>query len=720
MDFRLSSEFQPRGDQQQAIDQLLRSLRAGNRHQTLLGVTGSGKTFTAANVIAGIGKPTLVISHNKTLAAQLYSEFKQFFPDNAVEYFVSYFDYYQPEAYIPRTDTYIEKDSSINEEIERLRLSATSSLLSRDDVIVVASVSCIYGLGSPEDYADMVCAIAKGQRMSRELFLAKLVDMLYDRNDIALARGKFRVRGDVVEVHPATFEEEAVRVEFFGDEVDLISRFDPLTGTALGEVDRFTFYPAKQFVTPHDKMKRALVAIRAELEERIVWFESQNKFLEAQRIKMRTEFDLEMMQEMGFCSGIENYSRHLSGREPGSRPYTLLDFFPRDLLLVVDESHATIPQIGGMYEGDRSRKLTLVEYGFRLPSALDNRPLNFQEFMEMTGQILYISATPADFEIQNSLVGNTAYIPHSRNRIGQEETQPALLPMLTGKAGQTLEPSAPGARLVVQQIIRPTGLLDPKITIRPLKRQIDESIELCRQRTEQHERVLITTLTKRTAEDLTDYLRDVGLRVRYLHSEIDAIERVEILRSLRAGDFDILVGINLLREGLDLPEVSLVLILDADKEGFLRSQTSLIQTAGRAARHVNGEVVLFADAMTDSIQRLVAITEYRRARQIEYNEEHGITPTSVKRAVQESLHTILRARQLEESIVRESGADLNLTEVLQELEEEMETAAANLEYERAALLRDQILELKQGTGIAKIEPKRRPVKYGVARGKRRR
>src|SRR6516162_249083 len=720
MPFKLSSEFKPRGDQQQAIEQLVRSLQSGNRHQTLLGVTGSGKTFTAANVVAALNKPTLVISHNKTLAAQLYSEFKQFFPENAVEYFVSYFDYYQPEAYIPRTDTYIEKDSSINEEIERLRLSATSSLLSRDDVIVVASVSCIYGLGSPEDYADMVCAITKGQRVSRELFLAKLVDMLYDRNDIALTRGKFRVRGDVVEVHPATFEEEAVRVEFFGDEVDLISRFDPLTGTALGEVDRFTFYPAKQFVTPHDKMKRALVAIRAELEERIVWFESQSKFLEAQRIKMRTEFDLEMMQEMGFCSGIENYSRHLSGREPGSRPYTLLDFFPRDLLLVVDESHATIPQIGGMYEGDRSRKLTLVEYGFRLPSALDNRPLNFQEFMEMTGQILYISATPADFEIQNSVVGNTAYIPHSRNRIGQEETQPPLLPMLTGKAGQRLQPSAPGARLVVQQIIRPTGLLDPKITIRPLKRQIDESIELCRQRTEQHERVLITTLTKRTAEDLTDYLRDVGLRVRYLHSEIDAIERVEILRSLRAGDFDILVGINLLREGLDLPEVSLVCILDADKEGFLRSQTSLIQTTGRAARHVNGEVVLFADAMTDSIQRLVAITEYRRARQIEYNQEHGITPTSVKRAVQESLHTILRARQLEESIVRESGADLNLTEVLQELEEEMETAAASLEYERAALLRDQILELKQGTGIAKIEPKRRPVKYGAARGKRRR
>src|SRR5215469_5271608 len=711
MPFKLSSEFRPQGDQQQAIDQLTRSMQAGNRHQTLLGVTGSGKTFTAANVIASLNKPTLVISHNKTLAAQLYSEFKQFFPDNAVEYFVSYFDYYQPEAYIPRTDTYIEKDSSINEEIERLRLSATSSLLSRDDVIVVASVSCIYGLGSPEDYADMVCAIAKGQRMSRELLLAKLVDMLYERNDIALTRGKFRVRGDVVEVHPATFEEEAVRVEFFGDEVDLISRFDPLTGTALGEVDRFTFYPAKQFVTPHDKMKRALVAIRAELEERIVWFESQSKFLEAQRIKMRTEFDLEMMQEMGFCSGIENYSRHLSGREPGSRPYTLLDFFPKDFFLIVDESHATIPQIGGMYEGDRSRKTTLVEYGFRLPSALDNRPLNFPEFMEMTNQVLYISATPADFEVQNSVVGNTSYIPHARDRIGQEETEPVLLPMLTGRSAGQLDVHTPGSRLVVQQIIRPTGLLDPRITIRPLKNQIDETIELCQARSEIGERVLITTLTKRTAEDLTDYLRDVGLKVRYLHSEIDAIERVEILRSLRAGDFDILVGINLLREGLDLPEVSLVCILDADKEGFLRSQTSLIQTAGRAARHVNGEVVLFADIITESIQRLVAITEFRRARQNEYNEQHGITPKSVRRAVQESLHTMLRGRQLEESVVRESGGDFDLTEVLRELEEEMQLAAANLEYERAALLRDQILELKNGTGVTKIEPKKRPIKY---------
>jgi excinuclease ABC subunit B len=720
MSFQLSSQYQPRGDQQQAIDQLIRSLEAGNRHQTLLGVTGSGKTFTAANVIAALNKPTLVISHNKTLAAQLYSEFKQFFPENAVEYFVSYFDYYQPEAYIPRTDTYIEKDSSINEEIERLRLSATTSLLSRSDVIVVASVSCIYGLGSPEDYANMVCVVTRGTQMSRELLLAKLVDMLYERNDIALSRGKFRVRGDVVEVYPATFDEEAVRVEFFGDEIESIVKFDPTTGHPSEVLDRFPFYPAKQFVTPHEKMQRAIKAIRSELEERITWFENQAKLLEAQRIRMRTEFDLEMMQEMGFCSGIENYSRHLSGRPAGSRPYTLLDFFPRDFLLVIDESHATVPQIGGMYEGDRSRKLTLVEYGFRLPSALDNRPLNFPEFMEMANQILYISATPAEFEIQNSAVGNSSYVPHRRERIGQEETEPVLLPMLTGRSAGELAVRTPGARLIVQQIIRPTGLLDPKITVRPLKQQIDESIELCRQRVEDHERVLITTLTKRTAEDLTDYLRDVGLRVRYLHSEIDAIERVEILRSLRAGEFDILVGINLLREGLDLPEVSLVCILDADKEGFLRSQTSLIQTAGRAARHVNGEVVLFADMMTDSIQRLNAITEYRRSKQMEYNAQHGITPRSVKRAVQESLHTILRGREIEESVIREAGGDFNVSEVLRELEEEMQAAAAALEYERAALLRDQITELKKGTGIERIEPKRRPVVYGGARkrGKR--
>jgi excinuclease ABC subunit B len=515
-----------------------------------------------------------------------------------------------------------------------------------------------------------------------------------------------------VEVHPATSDEEAIRIEFFGDEIDMITRFDPLTGHAAEMLDRFTFYPAKQFVTPYDKMQRALKAIREELDERVKWFEAHAKFLEAQRIKMRTEFDLEMMQEMGFCSGIENYSRHLSGRPAGSRPYTLLDFFPKDFLLIIDESHATIPQIGGMYEGDYSRKTVLVEYGFRLPSALDNRPLNFQEFMEMTGQILYISATPAEFEIRNSVVGNTKYIPHSRARIGQEETEPTLVPMLTGRSATALDVKTPGSRLIAQQIIRPTGLLDPKITVSSLKHQIDETIELCRQRTAKGERVLITTLTKRTAEDLTDYLRDVGLKVRYLHSEIDAIERVEILRSLRAGEFDVLVGINLLREGLDLPEVSLVCILDADKEGFLRSQTSLIQTAGRAARHVNGAVVLFADTHTDSIQKLIAITEYRRAKQIAYNEANGVTPTSVRRAVQESLHALLKGKEIEESVIREGGGDFNITEVLRELEEEMQIAAAGLEYERAALLRDQIMELKRGTGISKIEPGRRPVKYG--------
>src|SRR5580692_5726236 len=655
--FQLVSDYKPAGDQPQAIARLTDGILSGAQHQTLLGVTGSGKTFTVANVIRNVDKPTLVISHNKTLAAQLYSEFKQFFPDSAVEYFVSYFDYYQPEAYIPRSDTYIEKDSSINEEIERLRLSATSSLLTRRDVLVVASVSCIYGLGSPENYANMVCNAFKGQALSRELFLAKLVDMLYERNDLELTRGKFRVRGDVVEVHPAISDEEAIRVEFFGDEVDLITCFDPLTGSQIEALERYTFFPAKQFVTPYEKMRRALTAIRTELDERIVWFEARQQLLEAQRIKMRTEFDLEMMQEMGFCSGIENYSRHLSGREPGSRPYTLLDFFPRDFFLIVDESHATVPQIGGMYEGDRSRKTTLVEYGFRLPSALDNRPLNFSEFMGMTNQVLYISATPADFEIQNSMVGNDSYIPHARDRIGQEETEPVLLPILTGRAAGQLDVHTPGSRLVVQQIIRPTGLLDPHITIRPLKNQIDETIELCRDRSEKGERVLITTLTKRTAEDLTDYLRDVGLKVRYLHSEIDAIERVEILRSLRAAEFDILVGINLLREGLDLPEVSLVCILDADKEGFLRSQTSLIQTAGRAARHINGEVVLFADQVTQSMEALISISEYRRTKQMEYNEKHGITPQTVRRAVQESLHTVLRGREIAASVIQEAGGD---------------------------------------------------------------
>jgi len=698
MPFQLESNYRPRGDQGQAIAKLIKSVEACNRHQTLLGVTGSGKTFSIANVIQKLDRPTLVISHNKTLAAQLYSEFKQFFPRNAVEYFVSYFDYYQPEAYIPRSDTYIEKDSSINEEIERLRLAATSALLSRRDTIVVASVSCIYGITSPEDYLNMLLTVKRGQHISREAVLGRLIDMLYERNDVSFARGRFRVRGDVVEVYPGSADEEGIRLEFFGDEIDAIRRFDPLTGHAHESLNVITFFPAKQFVTPADKLNRALRTIRDELEQRIVELESQNKLLEAQRLRMRTEYDLEMLQEMGFCNGIENYSRHLSGRPPGSKPYTIIDFFPKDLLVVIDESHATIPQIGGMYEGDRSRKTVLVNYGFRLPSALDNRPLNFDEFMKMTNQMIYVSATPAEFEIQNSVVGNKGYIPHRRQRIGEEELVPFVLPggkrptpnfqrrmsnsethvSRTDEPPEQFDAHTPGAPLIVEQIIRPTGLLDPKITLKPLKNQIDETIELCRQRVEKGERVLVTTLTKRTAEDLADYLRDVGLKVRYLHSDIDAIERVEILRGLRAADFDILVGINLLREGLDLPEVSLVCILDADKEGFLRSQTSLIQTAGRAARHVNGEVVLFADVVTQSMEALISISEYRRAKQMEYNQKHGITPQTVRRAVQESLHTILRGREIESSVIREAGGDFNLTELLRELEEEMQHASANL------------------------------------------
>jgi len=745
MPFQLESNYKPKGDQAQAIGKLIKSVESGNRHQTLLGVTGSGKTFSIANVIQELDRPTLVISHNKTLAAQLYSEFKQFFPRNAVEYFVSYFDYYQPEAYIPRSDTYIEKDSSINEEIERLRLAATSALLSRRDTIVVASVSCIYGITSPEDYLQMLLTVKQSQHISREAVLSRLIEMLYERNDMNFSRGRFRVRGDVVEVYPGSADEEGVRIEFFGDEIEAITKFDPLTGHAHESLSVITFYPAKQFVTPADKLNRALRTIREELEQRIVELESQNKLLEAQRLRMRTEYDLEMLQEMGFCNGIENYSRHLSGRPPGSKPYTIIDFFPKDFLVVIDESHATIPQIGGMYEGDRSRKTVLVNYGFRLPSALDNRPLNFDEFMKLTNQTIYVSATPAEFEIQNSVVGNMGYIPHKRQRIGVEEIVPFVLPGEKGSApidreqapnsdkrraraqrsspnsnvlvSRTDEPPekfdvhTPGAPLVVEQIIRPTGLLDPKITLKPLKNQIDETIELCRQRVEKSERVLVTTLTKRTAEDLADYLRDVGLKVRYLHSDIDAIERVEILRGLRAADFDILVGINLLREGLDLPEVSLVCILDADKEGFLRSQTSLIQTAGRAARHVNGEVVLFADQVTQSMEALISISEYRRTKQMEYNEKHGITPQTVRRAVQESLHTILRGREIAASVIQEAGGDFNVTELLRELEEEMQEASANLEFERAALLRDQIMEVKGGTGISKIEPKRRPVKY---------
>jgi len=714
MPFELASSYAPCGDQGQAIEKLTRSLQAGNRHQTLLGVTGSGKTFTAANVIRELNRPTLVMSHNKTLAAQLYSEFKQFFPNNAVEYFVSYFDYYQPEAYIPRSDTYIEKDSAINEEIERLRLSAVSSLLTRRDTLVVASVSCIYGLASPKDFLQMLVTIKQGQTLTREAFLAKLVEMLYERNDIAFARGKFRVRGDVVELHQAQVDDEAIRVEFFGDEIERISRFDPLTGDVHDTLTTLTIFPAKQFVTPPDKLQRAMRGIREELDIRVRDFERDNKLLEAQRIKQRTEFDLEMMQEMGFCTGIENYSRHLTGRPPGSRPYTLMDFMPEDFLLVMDESHATVPQVGGMYAGDRSRKSVLVNYGFRLPSALDNRPLNFSEFMDVTKQIVYVSATPSEFEIRNSKVGNQAYVPNPEKN-PRAPRKP--IPPPTSITGP-FEPERPGAPLVVEQIIRPTGLLDPAIQIKPLKGQIDATIELCRQRVAIGERILITTLTKRTAEDLSDYLRDTGLKVRYLHSDIDTIERVEILRSLRAGDCDILVGINLLREGLDLPEVSLVCILDADKEGYLRSQTSLIQTAGRAARHINGEVVLFADTVTRSMQALLDVSNYRRERQMAYNKEHGITPKSVVRAVQESLHVILQGQKVEQGIVKESPSDFNLHELIHELEADMSGAAANLEYERAALLRDQIAELKKGAGITKIDPKKRPYPKPGRRGRR--
>lgn len=708
MQFALRSDYSPRGDQAQAIEKLTRSIRAGNRYQTLLGVTGSGKTFTAANIIQNLNRPTLVMSHNKTLAAQLYSEFRQFFPDNAVEYFVSYFDYYQPEAYIPRSDTYIEKDSSINEEIERLRLSTTSSLLTRRDVIVVSSVSCIYGLASPEDFQQMVMTLKRGERITRGEMLKKVVEMLYERNDIEFTRGKFRVRGDVVEIFPAQNDEEAVRIEFFGDEIDRMSLFDPVSGRSRGDLTHMTLFPAKQFVTPKEKMHSAMRDIRGEMIERVAWFEENGKFIEAQRLKMRTEYDLEMMQEMGYCNGIENYSRHLTGREAGSRPYTLMDFLPNDTLLMIDESHATLPQIGGMYAGDRARKMTLVEYGFRLPSALDNRPLNFKEFVEMTGQTLFISATPAKLELHNSFAGNTCFRDLD-SLLPDSTSQPSIR---FNSAAQELEELTPGASLIIEQIIRPTGLLDPRIIVRPLKGQIDETIELCRQRSELRERVLITTLTKRTAEDLTDYLKDIGLKVRYLHSDIDTIERVEILRSLRAGEFDILIGINLLREGLDLPEVSLVCVLDADKEGFLRSRTSLIQTAGRAARHVNGEVILFADKITDSIRNLLQVTEDRRQRQMEHNQKHGITPHSVKRSVQESLRVILEDRDSTTTVAKETPLDISA--LIREFEAEMKEASSRLEYERAALLRDQIMELKAGGGItpamSKQQKSRIPIK----------
>ncbi len=703
--FELVAPYQPAGDQPQAIVKLTDGLFSGVKHQVLLGVTGSGKTFTIANVIRNVDKPTLVISHNKTLAAQLYAEFKGFFPHNAVEYFVSYFDYYQPEAYIPRTDTFIEKDSSRNEEIERLRLSAMSSLFSRRDVIVVASVSCIYGIGSKEDYEAMVIPVRVGMELSREQFLARLVDLLYDRNDIEFTRGQFRVRGDTVEVRPAG-REDGLRVEFFGEEIERLTRFEPLTGHKIETLDAVTIFPAKQFVTTGDKMKRAILAIREELGERIVWFEKHGKLLEAQRIKQRTEYDLEMMEEMGVCSGIENYSRHIGGRAPGSQPCTLFDFFPQDYLLVIDESHATVPQVGGMYEGDRSRKTVLVDFGFRLPSALDNRPLNFLEFQSMQNQTIYASATPAAREI--GWARQSAGAPASSTARPDDCSKRAV-------------PEAGAPPGVVELVVRPTGLVDPKVTLKPLKSQIDDLIEECRMRADTKERVLVTTLTKRTAEELTDYLRDIGVNVRYLHSEIDAIERVEILRALRKGEFDVLVGINLLREGLDLPEVSLVAILDADKEGFLRSETSLIQTAGRAARHLNGEVILYADVMTNSINKFLAVTEYRRQRQLEYNRAHNITPRSVSRAVEESLATYESKRAEANSVLKDAGMDADLTGTINELEEEMLAAANELKFEKAALLRDQIKELKRmmdGGQPTKEATTAKPVSYGKNKGRK--
>jgi excinuclease ABC subunit B len=648
--FKLASDYQPTGDQPAAIEKLVASVRAGNRHQTLLGVTGSGKTFTMANVIAQTQRPTLIISHNKTLAAQLYSEFKNFFPETAVEYFVSYYDYYQPEAYVPSSDTFIEKDSSINEEIERLRIAATSSLVSRRDVIVIASVSCIYGLGSPQEFTDMRIQIRRGAPLGRNVFLSRLVDNIYERNDYELKRGRFRVRGDVVDVMPA-YLEHGLRVEFFGEEVDAISEFDPLTGEVLRTLDQFDLYPANQYVTSRGKLEPAIAAIKAELEERVAFFEGAGKYLEAQRIRMRVNYDLEMLQEMGFCNGVENYSRHLAGRQPGERPSCLIDFFPKDFLVMIDESHATVPQIGGMFNGDRARKQTLVDFGFRLPSALDNRPQSFAEFQQVTGQTLYVSATPAEFEMKLSSV-------------------------------------------VAEQLIRPTGLVDPEITIHSTKGQVEHLIGEINRAVSAGERVLVTTLTKRLSEDLTSYLREAKIRVEYLHSDIDAIERVEILRNLRLGNFDVLIGINLLREGLDLPEVALVAILDADKEGFLRSETSLIQTAGRAARHEKGRVIFYANVMTGSILRTLEVVKYRREKQLAYNLEHGITPRSVKRFAQASLHTYDGSGDRPEAAVAE-GVD-DVAAVIAELEEEMQEAAAKLEFERAALLRDQVNALRSG------------------------
>ncbi|KPK72058.1 excinuclease ABC subunit B [candidate division WOR_3 bacterium SM23_60] len=647
MNLKLRSPFVPTGDQPEAIRDLVNGIKQGNTFQTLLGVTGSGKTFTVANVLEAVQKPTLIISHNKTLAAQLYGEFKQFFPDNAVEYFISYYDYYQPEAYVPETDLYIEKDASINEEIERLRLRATSSLLTRRDVIIVASVSCIYNIGSPDEVKELVVYLKKGETYDRDSLCSSLVGIQYSRNDIEFARGTFRVRGDTVDIHPAD-EQHGIRVELFDDTVDKILIFDPTTGHVQEELDTIVIFPAKHFITTQPRIEEAVKSIKKELQERLALFRTQNKLLEAQRLEQRTKFDIEMLVELGYCSGIENYSMHLSGRTPGQRPFCLIDYFPDDFLLVIDESHVTIPQLNGMYEGDHSRKLTLVDYGFRLPSALENRPLKFQEFLGLVNQAICISATPGQWEIERS-----------RHRI-------------------------------VEQIVRPTGIVDPKVTVKPAKHQVDDLIAEIQNRVRNRERVLVTTLTKRMAEDLAQYLNELDIKVKYLHSEIDALQRVEILRGLRLGEFDVLVGINLLREGLDLPEVALVAILDADREGFLRSERSLIQTAGRAARNVRSEVILYADEITDSMRRAIQEMARRRNKQIEYNKKHNITPQSITKTQDE----IIKATSVADSLRRSSREDITMEE-LGALYTEMAEAVSVLEFERAAEIRDKIQSIKR-------------------------
>ncbi len=654
MEFKLHSEFKPTGDQPQAIDALVQGFKEGNQFETLLGVTGSGKTFTMANVIQKLQKPTLIIAHNKTLAAQLYGEFKEFFPENAVEYFVSYYDYYQPEAYVPSTDTYIAKDSSINDEIDKLRHSATASLTERKDVIVVSSVSCIYGLGSPIDYQNMTLSIRPGMEKDRDDVLRKLIDIQYERNDMDFHRGTFRVHGDVVEVYPAAATDTAVRIEFFGDEIDRITEIDVLTGAVKCELEHVVIFPASHYVVADDKMKKAIELIESELQDRVSFFNSEDKLLEAQRISERTNFDIEMLRETGFCSGIENYSRHLAGNPEGAMPNTLLDYFPDDYLIIVDESHITIPQIRGMYAGDRSRKTTLVDYGFRLPSALDNRPLNFDEFEGHINQMLCVSATPSVYEAEHEL-------------------------------------------LRVEQVIRPTGLIDPEIDVRPVKGQIDDLLTEVHKETDRKGKVMITTLTKRMAEELTTYLSEAGVRVRYLHSDIDTLERSEIIRDMRLDVFDVLVGINLLREGLDIPEITLVAILDADKEGFLRSETSFIQTIGRAARNSEGHVIMYADNMTDSMQNAINETNRRRKIQQEYNEKHGITPTTIKKAVRDLIRISKDVPQVKEELDKdmESMSEKELNKLISEYNKKMHKAAADLNFEEAAQLRDLIIDLKK-------------------------